>query len=149
MPTDTTSRGVSALSAFGLFLTAIVLAYLNTTTSAFFWSTIYMGGIGICTLAFAAKIATALGVENKFAEVSDSVAGIVPWVALYFDGTTVLHYTQPGLPGFMAGIALIALILIGTFGVMDSLYAWFGDKYAKGAAALSAALDALDEPRRA
>ena len=131
MPSDTNTRGLSFLSGFGLFLTAIVLAYLNTTTTAFLWSTIYVSGIVICTLACAAKLATALGVENKLADAADAIAGVVPFVAIYFDGIQALKYTHDGLSGFMAGVAIIALVFIVAFGVWDALVTWFGAKAAQ------------------
>ena len=142
MPINSTNTGLSVLSAFGLLLTAIVLSYLNTTTSAFFWSTIYVGGVVVCSLACAAKLATALGAENKFAQFTDTIAGIVPFVAIYFDGIQALKYTHDGLSGFMACIAIIALVFVSAFGVADSLISWFGAKYQQ-------ATDLADKANRA
>jgi hypothetical protein len=130
MPLDTNARGLSAMAGLGLFVTAIVLAYLNSTTDVFVWSTIYVAGIVVASLAAASKFATALGVESGLAKFADMVASIVPWVAIFFDGIQALHFKHDGLDGFMAGIAIIALVLIVAFGVTDSVVAWFGNKYA-------------------
>ena len=129
MPIDANTRGLSCLAGFGLLLTAIVLAYLNSTTTAFFWSTVYILGLITAALASAAKFSIALGVENKLAHLADAVASIVPWVAIWFDGIQSLHYAHDGIDGMMAGIAIIALVFVVAFGVADSLVAWFGTKY--------------------
>ena len=129
MPIDGTSRGLSALSGFGLLLTAFVLCYLNATTTTFLWSTVYVAGVVVASLACAAKFAMALGADNRLAQAFDSVAGIVPWVAVYFNGIQALHFKHDGLDGMMAGVAIIALVFIIGFGVTDSLQAWFGAKY--------------------
>ena len=129
MPIDGTSRGLSALSGFGLLLTAFVLCYLNATTTTFLWSTIYVAGIVVAALASAAKFAMALGADNRLAQAFDAVAGVVPWIAVYFNAIQALHFKHDGLDGMMAGVAIIALVFIIGFGVTDSLQAWFGIKY--------------------
>jgi hypothetical protein len=129
MPLDSNVKGLSAMAGLGLFITAIVLAYLNSTTSIFVWSTIYVAGVVVSSLAAASKFATALGVESGLAKFADMVASVVPWVAIFFDGIQALHFKHDGLDGFMAGIAIIALVLIIAFGVTDSVIAWFGNKY--------------------
>lgn len=153
MPINPGASGLSALSGFGLLLTAIVIAYLNTTTSAFLWSTIYVGGIVVCALFCAAKFASALGADNKFAQATDAIAGVGPFVAIYFDGIQALKYTHDGLSGFMAGIAIIALVFVSAFGVADSLISWFGTKYQqaadladKASRAVNAAIDEAGRP---
>lgn len=148
MPTNGTTRGLSALAGFGLFLTAIVFCYLNATTSTAFWSMVYVAGVVICSLAFASKWAAALGVENGLAVVADKVASIVPWAALYFDGIQALHFKHDGLDGMMAGIAIIALVFLVAFGVADSVASLLGQKYRDIAAAAEEAgsrLNAMSE----
>lgn len=129
MPSNGTARGVSLLSAIGLLFTAIVLCYLNTTTSHAIGSTIYIAALVATTLAMATKLAAAVGVENKFSVAADYVASLVPWIAVYFNLIQFLHYTHDGLDGFMAGIALIALIFVGAFGLLDSIGTFIGKKY--------------------
>lgn len=124
------SRAVAKLSAYGLLLTAIVLAYLNTTTNAFVWSTIYIAGLVVCTLAAAAKLASAEGIDSKVLEVADHIASVVPFVAITACVYQGLHYMQPGNSGFFAGIAIIAAVFNIFFGLWDSLSGWVGDKYA-------------------
>lgn len=139
MPTNGTARGMSALAGFGLLFTAIVLCYLNSTTSNPILSLVYFASIGITSLAMAAKWATALGVENKLAVWGDKVASLVPWVALVFNGIQVLHYNSDGLDGMMAGIALIALVFVVAFGLADSIGSLVGQKFKNVSDALTEA----------
>jgi hypothetical protein len=155
MPTNGTARGLSALAGFGLFCTAIVLCYLNSTTSNFFWSSIYISAIIVVSLATASKWAMGLGVENGVAVFADKVASVVPWVALYFNGIQALHYNRDGLDGFMAGVAIISLVFVVGFGVADSVASLLGQKYrdvskslAEAGQRVSAASDALHGSRR-
>lgn len=147
MPNNGTARGLSALAGFGLFMTAIVLCYLNTTTSAVTWSTIYVAGIVVTSLAMAAKWATALDVQSGVVQMADKIASIVPWVALYFTGIQALHYTRDGLDGLMAGVSIIALVFLVFFGVFDSIASLFGEKYRDVSDRLGAAADALQHGR--
>lgn len=128
MPTDAATRAKSALSGFGLFITAIVFCYLNSTTTGL-WSEIYVAGTIITGLAMAAKWAAALGVENGFSKASDYLASFVPWIALYFMGIQALHFHSDGIDGFMAGIAIIGLIFNGAFGIFESISTLIGAKY--------------------
>lgn len=129
MPTNGTARGLSALTGFGLFLTAIVLCYLNTTTSTFFGSTAFLVAIAVVSLGMAAKWASALGVENGFSVFADKAASFLPWVALAVNGYQVLHYKDDGMSGFMAGVALISLVFVGSFGLLDSISSVLGKKF--------------------
>lgn len=128
MPTDTEARAKSALSGFGLFLTAIVFCYLNSTTTGLM-SEIYVSGVIITSLAMAAKWAAWLGVENKLSKASDYLASFVPWVALYFMGVQALHFHHDGIDGFMAPFAMIALVFLGAFGIFESISTLIGSKY--------------------
>lgn len=129
MPIDANTRAVSLLSAIGLLFTAIVLCYLETTTSAFLWSTTLLIAIGITALAMCSKLASALGVENKLAEYADKVMSVIPWLAVLTNGYQVLHYKDDGMSGFMAGIALIGLVVIVAFGLADSIASIIGSKF--------------------
>jgi len=129
MPVNSNAKGLSALAGFGLLVTAIVLSYLNATTTIFIWSTIYVAALVAVSLAMASKFATALGVENGFARFADHVTSVVPLVALYFNGIQALHYQHDGVDGFMAGIAILALVFLGAFGVFDTIKTWLGHKY--------------------
>lgn len=152
MPTDATSRGLSALAGFGLFLTCIVLSYLNSTTSAYLWSAIYIGALIVTALAMAAKWAAALGVETSLAVAADKVASVVPWIALYFLGIQALHYNRDGLDGFMACIAILSLVFVIGFGIADSIASFAGKKYQEArsfaAQGLSSAGASLSSDRR-
>jgi hypothetical protein len=141
---------MSAIAGIGLFCTGLVLSYLNSTTANFFWSSIYVGGVAVTTLAMLAKLAVAFGVENGFVVASDKVSSIVPWVALYFDGIQALHFKHDGLDGFMACFAIITLGIVFFSGVTDSVASLIGKKYrdatealAEGAHRAAAAADAL------
>jgi hypothetical protein len=129
MPIDANIRGLSALAGFGLFVNAIVIAYLNSTTSNFLWSSIYISAMIMVSLAIASKFAIALGVENKLAHAADGVASVVPFISIFFSGIQALNYSNDGLDGFMAGVSIISLVFLVAFGVVDSLVAWFGSKY--------------------
>src|SRR5260370_314665 len=129
MPSNGTARGLSALAGFGLFLTAIVLCYLNTTTSGLFGSTLFAAAIAVTGLGMAAKWAIALGVENKLAIAADKVASLLPWVAVFVNFYQALHYKDDGMSGFMAGIAIIALVYVVAFGLADSVTSLIGRKF--------------------
>ena len=128
MPTDTEARAKSALSGFGLFLSAIVFCYLNSTTTGLM-SEIYVAGVIATSLAMAAKWAAWLGVENSLSKAFDYVASFVPWISLYFVGLQALHFQKDGLDGFMAGFSMIALVFLGGFGVFESISTLIGSKY--------------------
>jgi hypothetical protein len=129
MPTSSSAKSLSALTGFGLFLTAIVLCYLNTTTAGFFGSTVFFVAIAVTSLGMAAKWSIALGVENKFAEFADKVASLLPWLAVVVNGYQALHYQDDGLSGFMAGVAVISLVFVGSFGLLDSISSVVGKKF--------------------
>lgn len=129
MGMNATARGLSALSGFGLFLTAIVLCYLNSTTSSPTMSTVFVAGIVISSLSMAAKWAVALDVQTTVVEYADKMASVVPWIALYFVGTQALHFSRDGMDGLMAGISIIALVFLAFFGVLDSIGSFIGKKY--------------------
>lgn len=129
MPTNANARGMSAIAAIGLLFTGLVLSYLNSTTSSFFWSSIYVGGVVVATLAMLAKLATAFGVENGFVTASDKVASLVPWVALLFDGYQALNFQHNGFDGFMACFAIMTLGVVFFSGVTDSIASLAGQKF--------------------
>jgi ABC-type uncharacterized transport system permease subunit len=122
-------NSVSFLAGFGLLLTAFVCAYLNTTTSAFIWSTIYMVATGICSIAAAAKFATAIGADSKVLLAADYIASVVPWVAIFFNFVAFTHYKQDGLAGFMGAVSLISMVFVVFFGVTDSIRSLVGAKF--------------------
>ena len=124
-----TARAIAKLSAFGLLSTAFVFAYLNTTTASPMWSSLYIGGVAICAAAAALKLASAEGIENAAFVWADNVTSLVPFVAIGGCAWQALHYWQPGLSGFMAGVAVIAGTFNVTFGIWDAAAGWLGAKY--------------------
>ncbi len=136
MPTNANARGLSAIAAIGLFCTALVLSYLNTTTSSFIWSTIYVAGVVITTVAMLTKLATAFGIENGFVVASDKVSSFVPWIALYFNGDQALHFKHEGADGFWACFAIITLGIVFFSGITDSVASLIGKKYRDVSAAV-------------
>lgn len=148
------NQGMSAMSGLSLFMAALVFAYLNSTTSSLFWSPIYMGGVGVCSLAAASRLATAVGVSNMLARVLDYVSSWVPFVSVAGVVLQMLRYNQPDVSGFMAGFAFLTFIFLIVFGVTDAVRTWFGHKYqsvsvaaAEASARVHAAQDALHGSR--
>lgn len=131
MSNDPIARGISAGSAVGLLFTAIVLCYLNLTTNGFFGSSAFMLAIGVTSLAFCSKLAFAFGVENKWIDYADRVVSIIPILAVIVNVYQILHFTSDGMDGFMAGFALIALMIVVCFGLIDAAASWLGTKFHK------------------
>jgi hypothetical protein len=126
---DSNARGVSTMAGTGLAMSALVCCWLNSTTDNATLSIVFLGGVALCTLAAAAKLAVAAGAENKFATAADAIAGIVPFAAIVFDSWQFSYAKQSGANGFWAGFALMALIVCGAFGVWDTIRSWIGNKY--------------------
>jgi hypothetical protein len=145
MPMDAAAvRGRAALSGLGLFLTAIIMAYLNSKTSTFFWSTTYVVAIVVAGLGSASSFSTALGITHGLARAAAYVTAWVPWFALYFVGIQALHYKSDGIDGFFAGLAVLNLVFLVAFGVTDSIGVVFGNAFQKIADAADEAQARMD-----
>jgi len=133
-----TIRLNAALTAFALLLSAMVIAWYNGTVSTFIPSLLF-GIVGPVGLTFAAvlKMKSAFGDNTTATRALDIIATIGLVVGAWFDAIRALHFMQPGLPGFMSSIAVIALSLFFLCGLFDAVWAFTGEK----AKQLSAAAD--------
>ena len=121
----------ACLTALGLLLSALVVGWYNGATTNFFWSFLYgvVGPVGI-TIAAIVKVQSVFGGGGAASTVCDWLSTIGIGIGGLMCVFRVLHFTDAGLPGFMATIAGMALTIFVLCGLWDTVVAFTGEKAA-------------------
>lgn len=121
----------ACLTAFGLLLSALVVGWYNGSTTSFVWSLLYgvVGPVGI-TIAAVMKVQSVFGEGGAASRFCDWLSTIGIGIGGLMCALRLLHFTDAGLPGFMATISGMALTIFVLCGLWDTVVALTGEKAA-------------------